>query len=327
MGQAKHHMEIADERGWYSVGKFVCAECIEDSFLQALIQDYVEHDNCDYCGRKANEDIAAPVDILISNLADTLGYHFAEPGDAGVPYETREGGWQANVVSTDDALLTLGFGSSVDSLFEDVVNAFSGKRWTEAPQGNWLGLSIHDAYMQSWETFAETVKHKSRYFFEAQQSTRRELEYDGLAGDSPTDILLVLNQIASDGLVQTITVGSEYHRVRKRNADENWPLDEENLSAPLNEKSTSGRMNPAGISYLYLASDQATALAEVVYEAPAEYAIGTFATSRALTVLNLVNLPELPSIFDAEGREIRELNLFLRGFIKAITRRIEKDGR
>ncbi|MBS7809249.1 HEPN-associated N-terminal domain-containing protein [Variovorax sp. PCZ-1] len=317
MGLVKHEMHVSEARGWYSVEKFVCPHCIENSFLQALIERNVDHNFCDYCDRQAESNIAAPVDVLLESLADTLLYHFAEPVDAGVSYESREGGWQANVVSTEDALLKIEFGSPSDALFDDVVKAITSDLWVEAPGGHWLGLPVHKEYLHSWEAFEYTVKHESRYFF----GTPRIAKDDA-------DILMVLSKLcAALNLVKFLPSGITFYRARLRDSDANWSIDPANMGAPPTESCSAGRMNPAGISYLYLADEEETALAEVISKVPTEYVVGVFTATRNLTVLNLADLPDEPSIFDSQRRKERELILFLKGFVQSISQPVRKDGR
>jgi RES domain-containing protein len=328
MGLVKHEMHLSEARGWYSVEKFVCAQCIEGSFLKDLIESNAEHNMCDYCERQADVNIAATADILLEKLTDTLLYHFAKPVDAGVSYESREGGWQANVVSTEDALLRIGFGSSSEDLYDDVVEAITSDLWVEAPGGHWLGLFAHKEYMHNWEAFEYIVKHDSRYFFGTPRIAKTDpLSHEHL-GDIKSDIFTQLDKLCDSlNLVRTIPSGNTFYRARSRQPDSSWPLDAANLGAPPEEYSSAGRMNPAGISYLYLADEEKTALAEVGVDARAECAVGTFVVARPLTVLNLAYLPEVPSIFDSERRKEREWNLFLQSFVNSITQSVEKDGR
>jgi len=116
-------------------------------------------------------------------------------------------------------------------------------------------------------------------------------------------------------------------RVRERDQKDTWALNEKELGAPPSELANAGRMNPAGISYLYLAFDEKTALGEVLSGPPSTAAIGSFETVQDLIVLDLSDIPPLPSIFDDDHRWEREQLLFLQRFAKAIARPVRKDGR
>lgn len=85
-------------------------------------------------------------------------------------------------------------------------------------------------------------------------------------------------------------------------------------------------MNPAGISYLYLAFSQETSLAEIQYNSTQEAGIGQFELSRDLNILDLTELPALPSIFDDSRRDEREELVFIKKFISEIKKPVKKDG-
>jgi len=85
-------------------------------------------------------------------------------------------------------------------------------------------------------------------------------------------------------------------------------------------------MNPAGISYFYLAFEMQTALGEVLQCPPCGAAVASFISQQELSVLDLSSLPEMPSIFGQSYRDARESLLFLRQFVKEVSRPVRKDG-
>ena len=91
--------------------------------------------------------------------------------------------------------------------------------------------------------------------------------------------------------------------------------------------SAAGRMNPAGISYFYCALQSGTAIAETVPSPPVTAAVATFETTREISVLNLCELPPLPSLFDSAKRTEYEWLMFLHGFVAEISEPVRKDGR
>jgi hypothetical protein len=86
-------------------------------------------------------------------------------------------------------------------------------------------------------------------------------------------------------------------------------------------------MNPAGISYLYLAAEEGTAAREIIGESAADVVLAEFATVRELNVLDFTHLPAKPSVFDAGHRDQREGIIFLEHFVEAISQPVAKDGR
>lgn len=311
----------AEERGFNSIEKFVCADCVTDSFLKQVVGDAVSSRECDYCESEANEDIAAPVDSLMDIIMPTLLRFFAEPTQAGVRYERSEDGFDAEIDTTEDALSTLGLMCD-DGLFEDIAESISAHNdcWVQAAGGVWLSEHHHEELTSAWERFQHRVKHRQRYFFtETNQADQEEL--------SPASLLKQLAQIASDlRLITSVAAATPLFRARVVRPGEDWDLDAENLGPPPDHITAAGRMNPAGIPYLYTALDAETAFAEVIQGPPCVVVLGQFRATRELKVLNLTELPDLPSIFDDDRREVRDLVIFFDRFVKAISKPVAKDG-
>jgi len=164
------------------------------------------------------------------------------------------------------------------------------------------------------------VKHEVRYFFDHALPNSTDEQYE------PATLLPTIGSLVKRlGILDTLPVGTQLFRARKKD-QEDFSLDAEQLGAPPSEKASAGRMNPAGISYLYLAFDQQTALAEIQHGQSDQSAIGQFEVLRDLKILNLTTLPDLPSIFDDNRRDEREGLIFLENFIEEISKPVTKDG-
>src|SRR3546814_5684229 len=96
-----------------------------------------------------------------------------------------------------------------------------------------------------------------------------------------------------------------------------WSPCAKELGAPPFDKARAGRMNPAGIPYLYVAFDTKTALREVGESTAKTEAtfMATFELTEPLLVIDLTRLPPPPSVFDLENKDEREKLLFARGFV------------
>lgn len=323
MGLVKNMQIEAEERGWsVDTNKFVCANCVEDFHLKDVIQSNLSHTTCSYCHRTAQVDIAAPLEALMEPIADTLGYFFNEPSSAGVPWD--EGAYAVQPTSTDDALQSLPLECN-QGLFDEVCQAiaFYNDDWVEAADGHWASSHGHQILGDSWASFVFAVKHETRFHFD-------QAELSPSAGPqefAPGQVLPTIgNLVRNLGLVRRIPKGRPFHRVRIRGRDDVWPLDAKQLGAPPHAKARAGRMNPAGIPYLYLAMDAATALAETVSGPPVTVVVAKFETARAIKVIDLTRLPPIPSVFDASKRREREGLLFLRSFVQSICKPVSKDG-
>src|SRR5581483_4057045 len=321
MGGAKREWMEAQERGWAAPERWVCSDCVSDAHLKQLINEAVESQECDYCGRTDEDDIAAPVEVIMPSIMGALTHYFAEPAGAGVPYESAEGGYAIEPTDTQDALLSLPLECN-DELFEEVADAISSQNdaWVEAADGHWASEQKNLELIHGWKRFAHHVKHRQRYFFSAAPP-----EYG--QDIEPSRLLPELGSVVSElKLISNVPSGSDLFRARIRSSSDTWPLDADNLGAPPPKKAAAGRMNPPGISYLYLALEYETALSEVFHGPPCSLAIGNFELQRQVRVLNLIDLPPRPSIYDHENLRLRELLIFLSAFVDAISSPVEKDG-
>lgn len=319
MGRAKEQMMEDDERGWHEPDGHVCADCVEDVFLKGIIREHADQRQCDYCGQSTKENSAAPVAVLMEPIARAVFHYFNDPTQAGVAYD---GGWMAPLTGTYDVLLTIRLDCH-NQLFEDIADAFVYTEWVRAAEGHWLSSHPHEELSALWGRFVDTIKHEVRFFFHTSATKlANPWEHD------PQSILHTIGDLVNDlDLLKPITANTSLIRVRERNGGAAWEFNADQMGAPPPEISRAGRMNPAGISYLYLAFEQETALAEVLSYPPCAAVIAQFQAQRELQILDLSNLPEEPSIFDDSQRHLRESILFLENFIEEISQPVRKDGR
>jgi RES domain-containing protein len=323
MGLVKNQMIDIEERGWDAPEKKVCPACVDDPHLKSIILGSLSSTVCDYCGRAEKTNIAAPVEEIMPSVMGALNHFFSGPGNAGVPYETAEGGWLVQPTDTEDALVSLPLDCN-DDLFQDISESISefNDAWVQAAEGSWVGEHENARLIGGWNAFADHVKHEQRYFF----TQRRSNEFG--PDIAPSQLLYALGSVVTSlGLIRSIASKTPFYRVRALKTAEQWPRDKKHLSAPPSPLAAAGRMNPAGISYLYLALEQETAVAEVAIDPPSGYVVARFSAQTHLQVLDLTQIPDLPSIFDYQRLEERELLLFLIDFIDKISRPVVKDGR
>jgi RES domain-containing protein len=319
MGRAKQGMIEAEGRGWHGPDGYVCPDCIEDEFLKSIITDNACHNACDYCGEASDVDFAAPVETLMEAIGATVFYHYNDPTCAGVPYDG--GCFIFDPTHTDDVLIELGLECN-SALFRDISESFVNCGWVQAAHGHWASSHENEILSASWNNFVNVVKHDVRYFFSHTPNLSDLQEYN------PPQLLSIINHLANElNVVSTLPVGTSFYRVREREEGANWELSQEQMGPPPADRAAAGRMNPAGISYLYLAFEQQTALAEVLERPPCGAAIAQFDAQRALIILDLTSLPPLPSIFDDSCRDQREGLLFLSRFVVEISKPVRKDGR
>jgi len=306
------------ERGWDAPNKFVCAACVEDDFLRGLIQAKLASRTCNYCGKGSRGYIAAPVESIMPAISSALHYYFNDPDSACVPYE---GGYVFEPNTTTEEALYVVSLECHENLFTDIASSFHNTLWTETADGHWAGTHHSDTLAYSWKDFVHSVKHECRYFF------FRRIPNEYSEGLSPLAVLEAVGRIANNlQLIMTLPVATELFRAQILGHDEVWESTFERLGPPPNKLANSGRMNPAGISYFYLSKDQQTSLAEAVTKPPCRVVCANFETSKNLFLLNLTNLPVIPSIFDKKSDETREWIYFLHHFVHEISQSVAKYG-
>lgn len=321
MGLVKSEWIDAQERGWQELDSHVCANCVEDPYLKMVVEDDADSLECDFCGQKTLSNSAAPVTALMGPIASAVFYYFNEPADAGVPYESREGGYAVEPTDIRDVLCSLPLNCN-DDLFEAIADAFVNDAWVPAAGGHWASSHPNEEMHASWHSFVYLVKHEVRYFFLHDNAASGDTD-----NESPGNLLPTIGGLARElGLIRILARDTGFYRVRERAKDATWTLDAGSMSAPPPQIAKAGRMNPAGISYLYMAFDSSTALAEVLHGPPCKCAIAEFHAQRELRVLDLTDLPEEPSVFDDSRRREREGLLFLYKFVEEISQPILKDG-
>lgn len=318
MGQAKRAWMEEEERGWSAPDGHVCRKCVDDDYLKRVIARHQSSRTCDYCGRTGRRNIAAPVETLMPVVASAAFYSFNDPTQAGIPWDE---GPLYRGVSTEDMLMSLPFHCH-EELFEEVAGAFRIDEWVRSAGGHWSSSHDHEVFGDSWHSFVAAIKHQTRFhFYQAASDVAGPQEL------GPGMILEAIGRMVHRlSLVTTIGEGTALYRARVREVNSSWVPDASTMGAPPSDRARAGRMNPAGISYLYCAIDEATALGETVSGPPVEVAIGRFASTMPLTVLSLCDLPPFPSIFDEGARSTLEVLKFLEAFIAEISMPVKKDG-
>lgn len=314
MGRVKHEWMEAEERGWCSLEGNTCETCLNQEDIWRLSPSC--RGDCDYCGESGIPVVA--LEHVQEHLYEVIGTYYAEPNNAGTPWV--DGEWIIPTIETDDVLHELGF-YPVDALREEIVNADLTEYWVEAAHGHWSDVQDEDLMLHSWESFSYAAKHQTRFNF-------RSVRSDAHSQEIPVAGMLEVVGDKVSSLIKTLEIGTEFYRARYLSAAESLLVSASTMGPPPRELATAGRMNPAGIPYFYAAFDVQTALAEIGRAPEGKSpAAAVFHIDRSLSVVDFSELPSVPSLFATDLRAERVSALFLGGFVRAITRPVEKDGR
>lgn len=190
------------------------------------------------------------------------------------------------------------------------------------PQAEWCQRDPYaatptQALTWGWEAFRQFVKHQRRYTFLSEDHTTRLG-----AGEIPMHAMpaAIAEAVDDAGLIVPLPMGATFWRVCVHKAGEKYTRAADIGPAP-DKHARDNRMSPKGIGAFYGASSTDGARREVAgyADAPDEGSVAAFKTIVPLDVLDLRELPGLPSLFDSERRHLRAPVQFLRGFVKDIT--------
>jgi hypothetical protein len=125
-----------------------------------------------------------------------------------------------------------------------------------------------------WESIKRHVMHERRFF-------QNESDFDFTS--LPSLLQPYMKRLTTE------RVGGAWVRARiQQKPDKSIPASE--MGAPPKEQATAGRANPAGIPYLYLASDDQTACAEVRAEPGHGVTIGKFRIAESVKLLDVATI-------------------------------------
>ena len=405
MGSAKDWEMEQEERGWWSVpGKYVCSECFDEEFLKEFVRDHAEASECDYCESTAEELtgdeaalIAAPFDSVMEIIAEGLQSEWNDADNECIPYESAEGGYQANTYHSYDLVWDC-VSPNNDEIAQEIIDALPDHVWVG--RGYW-SLSRSQALWYGWKNFCELVKHQNRYMFhlrrtkgrpevkvalnvadspprtdtqEAEQAVERAPQQMESQTNAPPEISgsedsagrinpfdavtpFVPEAIDSADLDETIEEAQEGVSASRMldaisDAVEEVGLVRElpartklfrgrvgpgarpyrsarRLGPPPPRKTVANRMSPAGIPMFYGALDEYTAVVETVLGRLKKGEIlnlGAFETLENIHVLDLTNVPAVPSLF-SPSRYLRPTLSFLCSFVTDLSKPIKKDDR
>ena len=319
MGRAKDLMMQEEEQGWSFSDHQICSRCFSEPYLKEFIKNSPSVSPCSFCGRRGQHSV--PLDDVMEIIGSTVSEYYNRAVNEA-PYETAEGGYQGTTYDTYEVMdHIVGNVSRRDDVLTAIMESFDDDIWVERDM---FSLSGVQKYVASWDEFCAAVKHRSRYFFDRGQE---EEVRDTIPVPDMLDALR--DMVQESGLIRTLPADVVLYRVRSHKKSEDCTT-RESLGPPPGDKALSNRMSSAGISVFYGALEMATAAIEASVTMPkgSEWVLtgAAWQCSRPLHVLDLSELPPVPSIF-ATSRDQRGATLFLKEFVKLITAPVLHDGR
>jgi hypothetical protein len=322
----------AMERGYDYSSAFICPKHIDDSVLQALIQEHATEQPCSYCGVGSEDNpAAASLDDFMEGFMRGVHLLYVRANDDGVPWDegdyvlaTVRDSWDvAETIFTEHALFDYidDVGAQVLSDIQEVV---INDAWADR---DWCWLSPSDRMLQGWGSFKDLVKHERRFWF-------MNRSRDRFAGPDEVSPIELFDELATHlrenaDVRRVLRSGVSLYRGRMADADADpAKYSASDLGPAPREKAVANRMSPAGISMFYGSGDIDTAIAEISGHSNRTHAIvGRFEPARDLHVIDLTNIAALPSIFSEDAEPLYHRIRFLQRFVEDVTLPIELDGR
>jgi hypothetical protein len=315
-------MEI-EERGYGESDQNICRDCVSDPFLAEWIKQNASSKTCDFCGAASRKPIAASFEGFAGLVVGGIAFDWSSPEHEGVMYISAEGGWMAELTDTLTVLQDAEISENWDVL-EALSDIIARDQWVPRDV-NWGTEREHLNW--GWDAFKEHTKHHTRYFFQ------QEPDQSGHDVISPANLLgaistIILSKLSQKGIIGAINSETDLYRIR---VDDKAHSSATSLGTPKAEYAKqSNRMSPAGVPMFYGALDKDTAIAETVdltTHGKKIASLGVFRAERELAVLNLSELPSIPSIFDTASHEAIHSLRFLHDFAKDFSKPIARDGR
>jgi hypothetical protein len=329
MGRMKDLLIQQEEQGWRFIGSHVCADCFTDEAIKEFVTGKVVENECDYCGRSADDPMAAPLDEVLDLMAEALSIEW---GDAvnELPYESAEGGYQGQMYDTWEFFGdVIGFPTENEALCNDIARAFGDRLWC---QRNYFSLSDQDRLLIGWEEFCNEVKHARRYFFfsanQPNMAPGTEADFHNIRETpTPAEVLDEIADLVHElDLVKTIAAGRVFARARPCDPLKPFKSAADLGPAPVEKAVSSNRMSPSGIPMFYGSEQMETAITETS-DTPGSFSVGFFETVKDLRLLDLTDLPPTPSVFLPDAFERRIRITFLKRFVRDLRKAIARDGR
>ena len=323
MGAAKAWAMEQEDRGYSEAEGAICEDCVADPALKRWVSQNLSDTDCQFCGKESDEGIAASFDEFIGVVLSGVKFDWNHPDKEGIMYVSAEGGYQAVVCDTMDVLDDYEI-SEDGKVIEAIIDIVGCDGWVEREY--YIG-DKSQRLKWGWDYFKRVVKHKRRYVFLTPNDD------DGSQEVPPSRMLAaiggtVVDDLSDLDLIKKIAPETDIFRIRiGTNA---FMTGAEIGTPPAKFATQSNRMSPAGIPMFYGAFDVATARLETFdpdHHSGQILSIGTFRPTRNLRVLDLADLPEVPSVFEDEGHHRIHPLRFLHAFARDIAKPINRDGR
>lgn len=317
--------------------QFVCFGCIGDSYVSYTILRRRTIGICSRCSGRRQCLVAGELADLIHQA---LNEHFYltphEPSGLehsaisfGILNEWERRGYPVTSVISDIVDIDEDFASEIRSIldqkhgFHDLDPDYENPYGSEAhyeertPDGSSL--------FRSWEETMDDVRFRRRFFNDDVRGKLDEMFEDLEAVLESSSRGFVVNLCPND-------VGSQFWRARcaptVEKLQEILKNPERELNPPMAQRATTGRMNSAGVSVFYGATNHEICIAEVRPPVGGYVVLGKYELLRAVRLLDLGQLSRSyveGSYFDPEYAGLKKRGAFFRMLVERMSRPVVPD--
>ena len=294
------------ERGWRYSEHTICINCVGDTFLADRIQaSAVPDTRCTYCDSVP----AATVDVATECLMFAIESYFEKAEGTLAISNTLD---EKHLFDAHDVVDYFAIELKSPALIDEICSLLPESTWVER---SYFGDQPDQIFLASWRRFSHEVKFVQRYTFWTDEESHQRSEFP------VAEVLERIGKLVhSCGMARRIEAGAEWHRARW-SPDETFSTAGELGTVPATQARQANRMTPPGIAHFYGSSDAATAVDESrPPETSAKFvSVGSFQPNRDLLVIDLTELPTIPSAFDTDQRERHFELMFLEEFSKDLS--------
>jgi hypothetical protein len=309
-----------------TAGRKICLQCIGDDALRSRLSDQSRKAACAYCHARRKgvplEELAEIVDEPLRAYLQRGGSVPRFSADSDSPYFEQEGEELSWVLQEELAIDVEPAEHLADILIEnDPADPRDGDEPFFASDQHYERAYLHPwEYLETWERFANRIKHERRFFDSAAQAELAQILGD-LGSSKAADLPITV--IGPDKPLQQVF---RARRVETQEEAKKILLEPAlRLGPPPTSSARAGRMNPAGIAVFYGALSELTAIAEVRPPVGGLAVAGSFKPLKPLRLLDLTRMGEgfTGSIFNPEYEDRATRLSFLQGFHSKISRPIQ----
>ncbi len=305
-----------------------CIHCFANVEIKSWIGRHAEPGFCEFCGNHTAQTV--DTELFCEALLQCVYTQYSTPDEDGMSYNSREGGWMGETFDSDVPLDALCLETDDEARLSP-IEAFLENHswlWCDADHRN---FNPEEQALSDWQQFCSLTKHRVRYVF-LQEEQEGNTEHHGQSYHVREILRDIGRAIYENDMVVNLAAGTLLYRVRPNPKKTPYETLAQLAGPPPEAALYANRMSPAGISMLYAAFDQDTAIAETLRD-PTSFTVGEFKLSRDIAVVDFSRLPARQSILlsllpqgnNTFSQAQRHQINFLHQFVHDLSKPVDKD--